>query len=151
MFLNSNETTTETLTLRGRMSELTRVSPWIERLAKKYAIPQKTEFAMNLCLEEVLSNIIRHGYSGDSDHFISVHFDTHKGDYLVFVVDDHAPPFNPVDAPELPPINLLDNIQIGGQGIRLLRRFADTLEYSSIPTGNRLTIGFAASSALARD
>jgi anti-sigma regulatory factor (Ser/Thr protein kinase) len=56
-----------------------------------------------------------------------------------------------VDAPELPPINLLDNIQVGGQGIRLLRRFADTLAYSSTPTGNRLTIGFAASSALARD
>ena len=88
MNLNGNETTTETLTLRGRMSELTRVSPWIERLAKKYAIPQKTEFAMNLCLEEVLSNIIRHGYSGDSDHFISVHFDTHKDEYLVLVVDD---------------------------------------------------------------
>jgi anti-sigma regulatory factor (Ser/Thr protein kinase) len=55
-----------------------------------------------------------------------------------------------VDAPELPPINLLDEVQIGGQGIRLLRRFADTLEYRSTPTGNRLTIGFAAS-ALARD
>jgi serine/threonine-protein kinase RsbW len=149
---NGTDTTGELLNLRSRMSELAQLPAWIERLASRHAIPASTQFAMNLCLEEVLSNIIRHGYSGNPDHSIAVRFASPRDDYFVFDVEDEAPPFNPVDAQEPPAISSLDDIQIGGQGIRLLRRFADSLEYQATPTGNRLSIGFsAAGSAIAKD
>jgi len=149
---NGKDTTVERLNLRSRLSELAQLHPWIERLASRHMIPASTQFAINLCLEEVLSNIIRHGYSGEPDHSIAVHFASPQNDYFVFVIEDEASPFNPVDAPELPALSPLDEIQIGGQGIRLLRRFADALEYQATPTGNRLTIGFsAAGSAIAKD
>ncbi len=149
---NGNPTTGERLELRSRISELARIRPWIERLAAQHSIPANTQFAINLCLEEVLSNIIRHGYSGQPDDSISVEFVTPREDNFIFVVEDEAPPFNPVDSPELPPLKSLDDIQVGGQGLRLLRRFADALEYQTTPKGNRLSIGFApAGSAIAKD
>ena len=125
MIGNGKHTTGERLNLRSRLSELTQLLPWIERLASRHTIPADTKFAMNLCLEEVLSNIIRHGYSGKPDHSIAVQFSSPREAIFVFVVEDEAPPFNPVDAPELPPLSSLEDPQIGGQGIRLLRRFAD--------------------------
>lgn len=145
---NLDRKTGETFTLQSRISELTHLHSWIERLALKHAIPENIQFAMNLCLEEVLSNIIRHGYSGASNSSITVHFESQKGGSFTLTVEDQAPPFNPVDAPQLPPIDLHDEVQIGGQGIRLLREFADTLEYRATPAGNRLIIGFAASNPL---
>jgi serine/threonine-protein kinase RsbW len=149
---NGKETVGEHLNLRSRMSDLSQLLPWIERLASRHAIPANTQFAMNLCLEEVLSNIIRHGYSGKPDHSIAIHFVSPRENYFEFVVEDEAPPFNPVVSPELPALNSLDEIRVGGQGIRLLRRFADALEYQSTPSGNRLSIGFtAAGSAIAKD
>jgi serine/threonine-protein kinase RsbW len=149
---NGKDTTGERLNLQSRMSELTRIHPWIERLASRHMISASTQFAMNLCLEEVLSNIIRHGYSGKPDHSIAIHFASPREDYFVLVVEDEGPPFNPVDGPEPPAMSSLDEIQIGGQGIRLLRRFADALEYQATPTGNRLSIGFtAAGSVIAKD
>ena len=149
---NGMDTTGERLELRSRMSELAQIFPWIERLASRHAIPANTQFAMNLCLEEVLSNIIRHGYSGQAGHSIFVRFASPRKDYYIFSVEDEAPPFNPVEAPELPALNALDDIGEGGQGIRLLRQFADALEYQSTPTGNRLNIGFTANgSAVAKD
>lgn len=149
---DGEHTTGERLNLQSRMSELARIHPWIERLASRHSIPASTKFAINLCLEEVLSNIIRHGYSGKPDHSIAVDFVSPREDYIVIVVEDQAPPFNPVDAPELPALSSLDEIQAGGQGIRLLRRFADALEYQAMPTGNRLSIGFsAAGTAIAKD
>jgi serine/threonine-protein kinase RsbW len=149
---NGNDTTGERLNLPSRISELTQLLPWIERLASRYGISASTQFAINLCLEEALSNIIRHGYSGNSDHSIAIWFTSPRDDYFVFVVEDQAPPFNPVESPELPPSSSLEEIAIGGQGIRLLRRFADALEYQETPTGNRLRIGFtAAGSAKAKD
>jgi serine/threonine-protein kinase RsbW len=141
-------TAEDQLNLRSRMSELAQLLPWIERLASRYTISADTRFAINLCLEEVLSNIIRHGYSGKPDHSIAVRFASPRKDHFVFVVEDDAPHFNPVDAPELPPLSsegeLRDDTPIGGQGLRLLRRFADAIEYQATPTGNQLSISFKA-------
>jgi anti-sigma regulatory factor (Ser/Thr protein kinase) len=149
---NGEHTTGEILNLKSRVSELAQIPPWIERLALRFSIPESTQFAMNLCLEEALSNVIWHGYSGQPDHSIAVHFASPGEDYFVFVVEDQAPPFNPVDSPELPSLNERENNDIGGQGIRLLRRFADSLEYQATPTGNRLSIGFSSiRSAIAKD
>ncbi|HLJ13699.1 MAG TPA: ATP-binding protein [Bryobacteraceae bacterium] len=138
---NADHTTAERLDLQSRISDLARIPPWIERLASTYSIPDSTQFAMNLCLEEALSNVIRHGYRGTPGS-IAILFSTRNGQF-VFVVEDEAPLFNPVNSPELPAMNSLEEAQIGGQGIRLLRQFSDALEYHATPRGNRLTIGFA--------
>jgi serine/threonine-protein kinase RsbW len=149
---NGEHTTGEILNLKSRVSELAQIPPWIERLASRFSIPESTQFAMNLCLEEALANVIWHGYSGQPDHSIAVHFASPGEDYFVFVVEDQAPPFNPVDSPELPRLNERENNEIGGQGIRLLRQFADSLEYQATPTGNRLSIGFSSiRSTIAKD
>jgi len=85
---NGKDTTGELLNLRSRMSELAQVPPWIERLAERHTIPATTQFAMDLCLEEVLSNIIRHGYSNKPDHPIVVQFTSPTEEYFMFVVED---------------------------------------------------------------
>jgi anti-sigma regulatory factor (Ser/Thr protein kinase) len=144
MTSNGKETAAERLTLASRLSELSRLPPWIEDLAARYAIPESTQFAMNLCLEEAISNVIRHGYSGRPDHSITVEFSHPREDYYVFHVQDEAPRFNPLVAPEPPAANSLEESPLGGQGIRLLRRFADLLEYETTQNGNRLSIGFFA-------
>lgn len=148
---NGNDTTGERLNLRSRISELAHLHPWIDRLALRHKIPANTQFAMNLCLEEAISNIIRHGYSGDPDHPIAVRFINPREGFFVFVIEDEAPHFNPVESPELPPLSSLEEFAVGGQGIRLLRRFADALEYQATPAGNRLSIRFTvADSAIAK-
>ena len=73
---------------------------------------------------------------------MSVRFMNPAEGHFVLVVEDEAPHFNPLDAPELPAVEVDDQKGVGGQGIRLLRRFAETLEYQATPTGNRLSMGF---------
>ena len=73
---------------------------------------------MNLCLEEVVSNIILHGYGSEADRSVSVRFAMPQEGYFVFVVDDEGPRFNPLDAPELPALDPRDEVRVGGQGIR---------------------------------
>jgi serine/threonine-protein kinase RsbW len=135
-------TTEERLTLRSRISELARAYAWVERLASQHAIPDATQFAMNLCLEEVLSNIMRHGYRGQSDRTIKVQFTNPAADYFVFVVEDEAPRFNPLNVPEPPPVKSVKDLPVGGRGVSLLRHYSQTLEYQATPAGNRLTFGF---------
>ena len=132
------------LTLQGQLGELARVWPWIEALASEYSIPAGTQFAIQLCLEEALSNIVRHG---QSDQPITVDCARSAANReLMFTLEDHGPAFDPLAPSEFektPAPTSIDQLQVGGQGIRLMRRFAGSLAYQRLPGGNRLTIGFA--------
>jgi serine/threonine-protein kinase RsbW len=140
---NGTEKTENRLALLSRLSDIERLQSWLEPLALRHAIPPDVQFAIRLCLEEVVSNIIRHGYGDEGSQPVLVRFIVPRKECVVFVVEDDAPHFNPLDAPELPPLDPHEEIRIGGQGLRLLRRFADTLEYEETPSGNRLRIGFS--------
>jgi anti-sigma regulatory factor (Ser/Thr protein kinase) len=141
---SSASTAEERLALRSRLSDISLVPGWIEHLASQHDIPEATQFAINLCLEEILSNVIRHGYRGDPNHSMAIRFASAQPGQFVLVVEDAAAPFNPLAAPELPPPASLDDARVGGQGIRLVRRFADAVAYEPMPAGNRMTLTFRA-------
>lgn len=141
---SAKSTTEERLTLRSQIDDLALVPNWVEYLAAEYAIPPSTQYAMNLCLEEVLSNIIRHGYANNPDHSIVVRYTMPPGQPASLIVDDEAPPFNPLEEEELSVEPSLDGTRIGGLGLRLVRNFASSLDYERTQTGNRLVIGFSA-------
>jgi anti-sigma regulatory factor (Ser/Thr protein kinase) len=139
------------LILKSQLEDLALVLPWIEALAAHYALPADTQFAIELCLEEALSNIIRHGYQGQTNQAVSAAYSVERTpagvDELVFTLEDHAPPFNPLAsssaaAPAPAPASF-DDFPPGGQGIRLMRKFASRLVWQQLPNGNRLTLAFA--------
>jgi serine/threonine-protein kinase RsbW len=139
----ASRTREEKLTLRSEIAELALVPPWIERLASEYGIPGETQFAMNLCLEEVLSNIILHGYGNEPDRSIVVRYAVAEDRSSTLIVDDEAPHFNPLTADPLPLEDTLQGTRVGGLGIRLLRSFANCIRYEPTPAGNRLSMVFS--------
>ncbi len=145
----ANESTpgsVERLTLRSELPELARVLPWVEALAVQYAIPERTVFAIDLCLEEVLSNIIRHGYRSDPGQSIRIEFRSTGEGRFVFIVEDSASHFRPFDSavpPASPVPATLEDLTPGGLGIPLLRNFADAVEWEPLEKGNRLTLRFS--------
>src|SRR5580698_6197977 len=130
------------IVLRGTLSETSRLSEWVQRLAARYCVDDDLQFAIHLCLEEVVSNIIRHGYAPDTAGPVTIDLSRHHEGQLVFTIEDFAPPFNPLLAPEMPLVDAGGEPAIGGRGIRLLRAFAHTLEHERTAAGNRLRIGF---------
>jgi serine/threonine-protein kinase RsbW len=133
------------LTIQSRLDELAQLWPWVESLANEHAAAPETRYAIHLCLEEALSNVIRHGYNGQPDQPITVEFSS-SPNQLVFAVEDRAPAFDPLSfsaEEELRSPGSVGEIPLGGQGIRLMRKFAGSLAYQRLPDGNRLTMRFA--------
>jgi len=128
------------LSLDSSLADLARVSPWVGELAGEFGIPGEVRFAIELCLEEVLSNVVRHGYGGESGHNLTVDFSV-RGGSVAFVVEDNAPAFEPRPPAETVPEDL-STIRPGGQGLRLLFRFANSVGYERVEGRNRTTIGF---------
>lgn len=55
-----------------------------------------------------------------------------------------------VEVPELTPIGPDREIEVGSQGLRLLRAFADAVEYEPKANGNRLRISFSSACTVAQ-
>ena len=139
---NIKGSTEERLVLGINPAEIAQIHPWIERLAAQYAIPEPVQFAAGVCLEEVLSNVLLHGYKDKTGGTVLVLFTTLREGCFLFAVEDEAPHFNPLDLPEIPPLNPDEEMRIGGHGLRFLRTFADELAYEKLPAGNRFRMVF---------
>ena len=132
------------LELDSRLSELTRVQRWIEAIADWHRVPEEIRFAIQLCIEEALANVVLHGYRNEPGHPIVIRC-IESGSELFLVIDDQAPPFAPVapgrSSDEMQPASL-ESITPGGNGIRLMYHFAGSVAYEQLADGNRLTFTF---------
>jgi serine/threonine-protein kinase RsbW len=130
------------LVLNSQLAELSRAQSWAETLANRIGLSEKTRYAIRLCLEEALVNVILHGYKYEAGHPIVIRRWL-SGDMLFFAIEDEAPPFAPDDTLPPPEPSVIESLTPGGNGIRLLRHFAGSLVYEQLAEGNRLTIGFS--------
>jgi len=133
------------LTLQSQLEDLVLVWPWVESQATAHAIPADTVFAIQLCLEEALSNVIRHGYGNKPGETLTVDCAVDGNNELALTVEDRAPAFDPLAAPETENdarLSSIDELKPGGRGIRLMRKFAGGVAYQRLPRGNRLTLRF---------
>lgn len=138
--------TEKQLTLDSRLAELARVWTWVEALATQHRIPEKTVYAIQLCLEEILSNIIRHGYNGQPGHSFTVAFAPLADGLWSFTAEDSAPHFSPLEVSDkrAETRHDLDTLTPGGLGIPILKKFTHSVSYHALPIGNRVTLTFAA-------
>jgi anti-sigma regulatory factor (Ser/Thr protein kinase) len=137
------------LTLKSQLDDMAALWPWVESIAAEYGLPADTVFGIHLCLEEAVSNVIRHGYGGQPGNTLTVDYSLSDGHELLFTVEDQAPAFDPLTAPlveDQPATSPMDYLRPGGRGILLMRNFAGSLAYERLESsnggGNRLTIGF---------
>jgi len=106
----------------GRMSQ--EVATWCQRVA----LPEETEFQIDLVLDELVSNVIRHGLKDSQEHCIEVNLRCDEQDLILEVEDDGAP-FNPLDSPTPDITKPIEERRIGGLGIYLVRQIMDHLAY----------------------
>jgi anti-sigma regulatory factor (Ser/Thr protein kinase) len=118
---------------------------WANALADRLRLSERTRYTICLCLEEALSNVILHGYRNESGHPIVIRRWL-ASEMLYFAIEDKAPPFAPDNDPPstaTPEARSIESLTPGGNGIHLLRHFADSLAYEQLREGNQLTIGFS--------
>ena len=127
------------LTLDSSLAEVATLAEAMESFANRHALPVATKSAINLALEEIVTNIILHGYQGQPGQAIGVEIMFRPGVVQV-CVEDSAPPFNPLLAPK-PDLTLpLEERKPGGLGLHLVRNVMDGLEYQRAGGKNRLSM-----------
>lgn len=129
------------IVLSNRMSELARAGSWLASWARGQSLPAIPLFAIRLCLEEALANIVTHGFTG-GDHAIEVAIRREPGEVVLTIIDDGLP-FDPLAAPPRPHAHDLASAMPGGHGVALMKSYADRLAYQRAEGWNRLMLGFS--------
>jgi len=129
--------------IRADSGELPRVSAWLRNTGPARGMPAEPLWRLDLCLTEALANVIDHGGAAAASSRIDLRLEvrsTGSGGEAAIAVSDAGAAFNPLTAQPKPPASTLAEAEPGGQGITLLRRFADALDYSYSEARNHLTI-----------
>jgi anti-sigma regulatory factor (Ser/Thr protein kinase) len=133
------------LVLRNDVAELKRLAGWIEGFAGRGMSPD-VSFAVQLCLEEAVANIIMYGAAKDDRLEIAVELERNGGT-LVARIEDNGRQFDPTRAPSPSVATSLEEAKIGDLGIHLMRSFASGMDYERRDGRNRLTLQFVESLA----
>ncbi len=104
-------------------------------------MPDRVAYAVRMCVEETVVNLIDHTEAPSELPDITVDLAWRDG-IMVAVIEDRGPPFDPrTTAPPARPGSLEDAVP-GGLGLLLIRSFASDIDYEAVPGGNRLTLRF---------
>ena len=129
--------------LRNDVAELQRLAGWLERLAQQ-GMSSDVSFAVQLCLEEAVANIIMYGAARGDRLEIAVELERNGGT-LVARIEDNGRQFDPTRAPPPAVAASLEQAKVGDLGIHLMRSFASGMDYERRDGRNRLTLRFAES------
>ena len=132
----------EILRLPARIESLEPFREFVDRLAGGEGGGADRLSRMELVLEEVLTNLVHHAYKGRTgDAEVGCEIQPDGTALLRFT--DWGPPFNPLEqsAPDVGAV--LEERQVGGLGIHLVRHTADEVSYRRDGEKNVLSVLFS--------
>jgi serine/threonine-protein kinase RsbW len=128
-----------TIRLAADVQEVERLNRLVRHFGELHEVPGRTLYAVNLALDELVTNAILYGYDSSEGQQILVRVET-DGSRLVAKVEDGGREFDPLAHP-MPDLNApLEERQLGGLGVHLVRSLMDQVEYRREGTKNVLTI-----------
>lgn len=147
---NVNDPNTWRKAFIGTIDDISAAAQWVDKIAAEQQFPEQLIFALQVCLEELLTNVVRHGGAKSSGNLsevpvppLNVEITISTGDQRVsMTVEDNGKPFDVVNAPAHRIDQPLDEVQPGGLGIQLIRNFASSIAYEQAGLGNRVTVEF---------
>lgn len=127
------------LELTNRLSELAKIQEALETHAKSLGVPADMLMPLNLVIEEAFTNIVNYAYADQEQHTIAISINR-EGQQLVITLTDDGESYDPTQKAD-PDIELpVEQRQVGGLGIFLIRKIMDKVEYERKDNKNNLIL-----------
>jgi serine/threonine-protein kinase RsbW len=120
---------------------VTQALGWLETLAGQQQWPPRLGFQLGLCLDEALTNVVLYGFQDrDEDiHNARVRIVVlQRGSDLLLDIIDNGNAFDPTQKQAPPLAASVDEAQLGGHGLRLMRHYLQDIQYRREDEHNHL-------------
>ena len=125
--------------LNGNLNELERLTAEVSRFCRENALDEDAEFQLNLVLEELFVNTVRHGGCEGVDDSTRVRLRA-VPDGVSVEFADRGRAFDPIAAPPADVASPLAERQIGGLGLHLVRQIMRDLRYERAGEWNQMSM-----------
>jgi len=123
---------------RREIEALGEVFEFLETFVDGQEVDEKTAFCINLVVEELFTNMVRHNEGGGDQ--ITVSIERQDDQLHLELVDTDVEPFDP-ETVEAPPVDAgIGERRPGGLGIFLVQSMVDDLNYDYETEGRRMRI-----------
>ena len=134
------------MVLPAELGALERLAAWASEFARTANLPANLLFAIQLCLEEAVANIIMYSGAAEQRQDVEVEL-VHAGTDVLAIIEDGGRSFDPTAAPPRRKPASLAEAQAGDLGIHLMRGFSSGMNYERRDGRNRLTLRFGPAQA----
>ena len=138
------------ISLVNDLREIAGVAAKIDAFCADRDLPAQIAYAVNLAIDEVLTNTISYGYDDDDPHRIELIVRWEHNQLIVVTVDD-ARAFDPSRVQELDLASPLEDRALGGLGLFLVQQMMDHVEYQRRDGCNVVTLTKSTEGARASD
>ena len=128
------------LAIKNQLSELEPLAMRVEEFVEDHGLPPKTAQEINLCLDEVVTNIVSYGYDDKNEHVIDVRIALDQGQLKIEIEDD-ARAFDPLQAADPDVTKPIEERSIGGLGVFFVRKLMTHTAYEREGGKNKLVLG----------
>lgn len=131
----------KTLLLEYRLdSRVEEIAALAEAVDEALAERPDLAFAVNLCLEELITNTIQHGLHGAPDRPIHVRL-SRSDEWLEIILKDDAPPFDPFVQAPAPSLDAsVEAREVGGLGVHMVKTMMDEVRAFYDGSGNLIVL-----------
>lgn len=127
------------MTIKNRLGDIPLVIGSIEKFCQELPVPLSPGRKLKIVMDEILSNIISHGYNDDDEHEIKIEVQPISTGIVLTIADDSSP-FNPLDRREPDTEQPIDEREVGGLGVHLVRKMVDESRYERLDDLNILKL-----------
>ena len=136
--MNVDENVLE-IALTNELQEIAGAAARIDAFCEEKDLSPEIAYAVNLSVDEILTNTISYGYDDDDPHRIKIALRLEAGSLIVLIVDDSAP-FDLSATPQADFEASLEEREVGGLGLFLVHRMMDKVEYERVDGCNVVTL-----------
>jgi serine/threonine-protein kinase RsbW len=127
-----------TLTIDNEPFEVSRAAEWLDGLVAAAGYGPRVLAVLQVAMEELLSNILIHGYADLEAHKIEISVTAEPSAATLEIVDDGVP-FDPTQH-ERRATDDTEELKPGGLGLRLVDQTMDEMVYERIAGRNHVTL-----------
>jgi len=121
------------LTIKNELSELKGLVSALGPFLDAHCVPHKAAYAVNLAIDELVTNVMRYAYVDYDTHFIDIALAI-EGDQIILRIVDDGRPFDPRTGPALDLHG--EDREVGGLGLLLVLEMVDVLKYRRVEEKN---------------
>jgi sigma-B regulation protein RsbU (phosphoserine phosphatase) len=117
------------ITFTNDLGDIDRVNEAFEKFAARQGLPDRVRRSIKIVFDELLNNIISYAFDDEEEHVLEVRVESAPEKITVTISDDGAS-FDPFGRAE-PQVDLpIEERDLGGLGIHLVRQLMDEVSYT---------------------